>query len=82
MSYDNYKFHSNFDKIEELHNRKLKRTTKHIFAHAQIFHAVLYGHKKMKFLNVEVTIVTLLILNFSHFNVNIFVQKNNIYQNI
>ena len=42
----------------------------------------LYMAVKMKIFDAKAIIITLLILNFSHFKIYIFIQKNNIYQNI
>ena len=48
--------------------------------HARNIHVTLqlYGHIKMKFFDAEAIIVTLLTLDFLHFSVYIFPQKNNI----
>ena len=70
------------DKIEALHPKKFKRTIQDVYAHARNLHVTLYGCIIMKIFDAEAIIITLLILNFSHFNINIFVQKNNIYQNM
>ena len=69
-------------KIEALHPKRLKRTIQDVYAHARKLHVTLYGHIIMKIFDAEAIIITLLILNFSHFNIHIFIQKNNIYQNI
>ena len=50
-----------------------------LFAHARNLHVALYGHIKLKFHDAEAIIIALLVLNFSHFNIYIFVLKNIIY---
>ena len=73
---------TNCGKIEAFYPRKIKGTIQDVYAHARNLHVALYGNIIMKIFGADAIIITLLILNFSHFNLYIFVQKNNIYQNI
>ena len=59
---------------------KLKPFT--ILYYSPNLYAALYGRMKFKFHVAEAIVITLLLLNFSHFNIHIFVQKNSTYQNI
>ena len=43
-------------------------------AHEHYLHVTLYGSMKFKFHDAEAIIITLLILNFSHFKIYIFVH--------
>ena len=65
-----------FDKILERHHKKFKWTIQNVYAHARNLHVALYSGMRIKFFDAEEIIITLLILQLSHFNGYIFVQKN------
>ena len=72
-------------KIEEHHHTKLKRTIQDVYVHAQNLHVTLYDRMEMKLFDGEAMIITLLMLNFSHFNIYSFFRKITyitIYKNI
>ena len=55
---------------------KLKGTIQDIYAHARNLHVAQYGCKKQKKkIDAEAIIITLLILNFSHFDTYFFLRK-------
>ena len=67
-----------YGKTEDFRPMKIKRTIQDVYdEHTRNLHVALWLYR-IKIFDAEAIKITLLILNFSDFNIYIFVQKNNI----